>query len=73
MERNYELKKHWLAHTKKICLRCNLPIIKNTPEVKTAEVFSVPTASFYTIKNITGTKSKKPPFQMVANLRLQTG
>ncbi|HET6228043.1 MAG TPA: DNA-formamidopyrimidine glycosylase family protein [Bacteroidia bacterium] len=27
-KRNYELKKHWLAHTKKICLRCNLPIIK---------------------------------------------
>ncbi len=24
----YELKKHWLAHTKKICSRCNLPIIK---------------------------------------------
>ncbi|MEP7106477.1 MAG: endonuclease [Ferruginibacter sp.] len=24
----YELKKHWLAHTKQICLRCNLPIIK---------------------------------------------
>lgn len=24
----YVLKKHWLAHTKTICLRCNLPIIK---------------------------------------------
>jgi endonuclease-8 len=24
----YVLKKHWLAHTKKICMRCNLPIIK---------------------------------------------
>jgi endonuclease-8 len=24
----YVLKKHWLAHTKKICHRCNLPIIK---------------------------------------------
>jgi endonuclease-8 len=23
-----ELKKHWLAHTKKTCLRCNLPLIK---------------------------------------------
>jgi len=22
------LKKHWLAHTKKICLRCNLPLLK---------------------------------------------
>lgn len=27
-KRAYELKKHWLAHTKKICLRCDLPIIK---------------------------------------------
>ena len=27
-KRQYELKKHWLAHTKKICLRCDLPIIK---------------------------------------------
>lgn len=27
-KRNYELKKHWLAHTKKTCVRCNLPIIK---------------------------------------------
>lgn len=27
-KRAYELKKHWLAHTKKTCLRCNLPIIK---------------------------------------------
>lgn len=24
----YELKKHWLAHTKKTCVRCDLPIIK---------------------------------------------
>lgn len=27
-KRKYELKKHWLAHTKKICLRCDHPIIK---------------------------------------------
>jgi len=27
-KRAFELKKHWLAHTKKICLRCNLPIIR---------------------------------------------
>jgi endonuclease-8 len=27
-KRNYELKKHWLAHTKKICLRCDLLIKK---------------------------------------------
>ena len=27
-KKKYVLKKHWLAHTKKKCLRCNLPIIK---------------------------------------------
>jgi endonuclease-8 len=27
----YVLKKHWLAHTKKICERCDLPIIKTYP------------------------------------------
>lgn len=27
-KKKYELKKHWLVHTKKICLRCNLPIIR---------------------------------------------
>lgn len=27
-KKKFELKKHWLAHTKKICLRCNLPFIK---------------------------------------------
>jgi endonuclease-8 len=27
-KRAFVLKKHWLAHTKKICLRCNLPLIK---------------------------------------------
>jgi endonuclease-8 len=27
-KKEFTLKKHWLAHTKKICLRCNLPIIK---------------------------------------------
>jgi len=24
----FELRKHWLAHTKKICPRCNIPLIK---------------------------------------------
>lgn len=24
----YELKKHWLAHTKKICPRCDIPLVK---------------------------------------------
>lgn len=27
-KKNYELKKHWLAHTKKICPRCNIPLHK---------------------------------------------
>ncbi|HYD21706.1 MAG TPA: DNA-formamidopyrimidine glycosylase family protein [Flavipsychrobacter sp.] len=27
-KKNYELKKHWLAHTKTICPRCNIPLIK---------------------------------------------
>ncbi len=27
-KKNYVLKKHWLAHTKKICPRCNIPFIK---------------------------------------------
>jgi endonuclease-8 len=27
-KKKYELKKHWLAYTKPICIRCNLPIIR---------------------------------------------
>lgn len=27
-KKKFELKKHWLAHTKKICVRCNLPFIR---------------------------------------------
>jgi len=27
-KKEYSLKKHWLAHTKRTCLRCDLPIIK---------------------------------------------
>ena len=27
-KKNYALKKHWLAHTKKICPRCNIPFLK---------------------------------------------
>jgi endonuclease VIII len=38
-KRNYELKKHWLAHTKKWCLRCNLPIIKKYTGVKKRRSF----------------------------------
>ncbi len=38
-KRNYELKKHWLAHTQKICLRCNLPIIKKHTGLKKRRSF----------------------------------
>ncbi len=38
-KRDYELKKHWLAHTKKLCLRCNLPIIKKYTGVKDRRSF----------------------------------
>jgi len=35
----YELKKHWLAHTKAQCLRCNLPLIKKHTGVKKRRSF----------------------------------
>ena len=38
-KRKYELKKHWLAHTKKTCLRCDLPIIKKYTGVKKRRSF----------------------------------
>ena len=27
-KKQYVLKKHWLAHTKRICTRCNIPLVK---------------------------------------------
>ncbi len=38
-KRKYELKKHWLAYTKKICLRCNLPIIRKHTGLKKRRSF----------------------------------
>ena len=38
-KRNYELKKHLLAHTKKICLRCKLPIIRKHTGIKNRRSF----------------------------------
>ena len=38
-KRNYELKKHWLAYNKKMCLRCNLPIIRKHTGVKNRRSF----------------------------------
>ena len=38
-KRNFELKKHWLAHTKKVCLRCNMPIIRKQTGIKNRRSF----------------------------------
>ena len=38
-KRKYELKKHWLVHTKKICLRCNPPFVKKQTGVKKRRSF----------------------------------
>ncbi|KDN55915.1 DNA-formamidopyrimidine glycosylase family protein [Flavobacterium seoulense] len=38
-KKNNELKKHWLAHTKKICLRCNLPLTKKHTGIKKRRSF----------------------------------
>lgn len=39
-KRNFELKQHWLAHTKKICIRCNRPLLKKYTGVKKRRSFS---------------------------------
>jgi len=38
-KRNYVLRKHWLAHTKTVCLRCNFPIIKKYTGIKNRRSF----------------------------------
>lgn len=38
-KKNYVLKEHWLAHTKKICLRCNLPFKHKHTGVKKRRSF----------------------------------
>ncbi len=38
-KKKYELKKHWLAHTKTVCLRCNSPIIRKYTGVKKRRSF----------------------------------
>ena len=38
-KKKYELKKHWLAHAKKTCLRCDLPLIKKITGVKKRRSF----------------------------------
>ena len=47
-KRNFVLKQHWLAHTKKICSRCELPIIKEyTGEKKRRSFFCVNCQKLY--------------------------
>lgn len=38
-KKKYELKKHWLAHTKQICLRCDLPFIRKHTGIKKRRSF----------------------------------
>lgn len=38
-KRKGELKRHWLAHTKKSCLRCNKPIVKKYTGIKKRRSF----------------------------------
>jgi endonuclease-8 len=38
-KRSFELRKHWLAHTKKTCLRCNLPIVRKQTGIKNRRSF----------------------------------
>ncbi len=38
-KKKYELKKHWLAHTKNWCVRCNLPIVRKQTGVKNRRSF----------------------------------
>ncbi len=38
-KKKFELKKHWLAHTKKTCERCKLPIVKKVTGVKKRRSF----------------------------------
>lgn len=38
-KKNYVLREHWLAHTKKICLRCDLPFTKKHTGIKKRRSF----------------------------------
>jgi endonuclease VIII len=38
-KKKYELKKHWLAHTKKVCVRCDLPLVKKYTGTKKRRSF----------------------------------
>lgn len=48
-KRDFVLKEHWLAHAKKICMRCNLPLIKEyTGTLKRRSFFCNNCQKFYT-------------------------
>jgi len=38
-KKKYELKKHWLAHNQKTCLRCNLPFLRKHTGIKKRRSF----------------------------------
>jgi len=38
-KKKFELKKHWLAHTKTTCLRCDLPLIRKQTGIKKRRSF----------------------------------
>jgi len=38
-KKKYELKKHWLAYSKKICLRCNFPIVRKHTGIRNRRSF----------------------------------
>jgi endonuclease VIII len=38
-KKKFELRKHWLAHTKKTCVRCDLPIVKKITGIKKRRSF----------------------------------
>lgn len=38
-KKKYELKKHWLAHNRKECVRCNLPFVRKHTGLKNRRSF----------------------------------
>lgn len=50
-KKEFTLKKHWLAHTRKICLRCNLPFHKEyLGKTKRRSFFCTNCQKLYTLK-----------------------
>ncbi|HLO58829.1 MAG TPA: DNA-formamidopyrimidine glycosylase family protein [Bacteroidales bacterium] len=38
-KKKFELKKHWLAHNRKVCVRCNLPLVRRHTGLKNRRSF----------------------------------